>query len=883
MNLRISTSVTDMVIMGTDVIGIIGFSHRLTAAPVALCAVVLAVVALAAPALAQTPATPVCGVTPVAGERILCSSTSAPPLDVAIDFPGVTIETTVDFEPGILLRQFHVGAGTAGALTLDIDGATITTSGEIAVGIQAERKSHGDIGLTLRDTAIDTAGAHSYGILADQLTDPHADIAGDIEIDLLGGVRIATVGDSADGVWAHGAGNDPAMRSNITVTARGDNAIETEGAGAEGILAQRINGGAGNILVDLRGLLIVTKGLNADGISSLHAGTGDIDIRLSGGGLTTQGVGATGIFISRSASGPGDVRILARNHRIVTESTEVDPSTSHTAAHGISVAHHGTGDIAIDLRGGSIETRGTFSHGVDVFHGLGEGGGDVSIRTGSSHSIATTGTNAYGIWALNSGTGAEGGAILVDVEGSVRADGAGAHGIGLGTRDAGVAVFASPLDADGYRQQTVRVNGRVQGGTGSGVGVVFSGGGRLFIGPSGRVGALSGIAVFALGDNVDDGQTVPRRLLVHLAPDGGSPADLLDGTIFNEGGETVLAVNGTPLYDSEEGGRTDRWAPNGIREVTLVEGFTGLDFSSADSFISRYAPRTAVYEALPGFLLRLDGGRPSGARIARPGSPAWARVSGGRGSYEPDRASVGAAYDFRRFSVEAGLDVALGGNVTGSFSLRHVSGTADVALPYGAGAIEAEGLGAVADLSWSGAEGYYARGRLAVTNYEIDVSSRNRGSLARDVEARGRSLGFEAGRGIALGETVTLTPRAWAARRWLSGGAFTDSVGTRVSLDEARRYTAGIGLSAETARTLEDGTLDLRASADIERALGGTDTATRVSDESLESEASATRVLLGLDATWRKGRFSLGARLAAGGPGSDDTEYSGRVSLGWTF
>ena len=108
-------------------------------------------------------------------------------------------------------------------------------------------------------------------------------------------------------------------------------------------------------------------------------------------------------------------------------------------------------------------------------------------------------------------------------------------------------------------------------------------------------------------------------------------------------------------------------------------------------------------------------------------------------------------------------------------------------------------------------------------------------------------------------------------------------MGARVSLDEMTRYTGGVGLSAETARTLEDGTLALRASADVERALGGADTAARVSGESLESEASATRVLLELGGTWRKGQFSLGARLAASGPGSGDTEYSGRVSLGWTF
>ena len=830
----------------------------------------LAALAFAAVAQAQTPA--VCSNTLAAGERILCSEEAASTDDIGIDASGLAIETTADLEPGIgafragegdiriearsgaittggqlsdgilashkggagdvvlrlsfmdirtnragadavahgmvgettaagrlaavvtggsiatlgdvsygiFLNHAYAGSGAAGAIALDIGGGlAIETSGDNAYGIYALRQSDGDIRLTLRDAAIDTAGAWSIGVYALLSNNPIPDIAGDVRIDLLGGVRIATEGANATGIVADARGNDPAVRGDIMVTARGGNSIETGGDDAHGVAALITDGRAGDVLVDLRGLSVTTGGKDAHGIFSLHDGPGDIDIRVSGGSVTTRGMGA------------------------------------------------------------------------------------------------------YGIFAGNLGTT---GAIVIDVGGSVRAGGADAHGIAAGELDDDGAVSgASPLGADGYRRQTVRVNGRVQGGTGISAGVFMAGGGRVFIGPRGRVGALSGVAIRAVGNTVVDGETVPRRLWVELMPDGRSPAGLLDGTVVNDGGETVLAVNGTPLYDSEEGGRTGLWAPNGARDVTLIEGFSGLDISSADSFIDRYAPRAAVYEALPGFLLRLDGGRPSGTRIARPGSPAWARVSGGRGSYEPGRASVGAAYDFRRFSAEAGLDVALGGNVTGSFSLRHVQGSAEVDSPHGGGEIEAEGLGAAASLSWSGADGYYARGRLAFTNYEIDVSSRDRGSLARDVEARGYSLGTEAGRRFAVGETVTLTPRAWAARRWLSGGAFTDAVGARVSLDETTRYTGGIGLSAETARTLEDGTLALRASADVERALGGADTAARVSGVRLESEASATRVLLGLGGTWRKGRFSLGARLAAGGPGSGDTEYSGRVSLGWTF
>ncbi len=130
---------------------------------------------------------------------------------------------------------------------------------------------------------------------------------------------------------------------------------------------------------------------------------------------------------------------------------------------------------------------------------------------------------------------------------------------------------------------------------------------------------------------------------------------------------------------------------------------------------------------------------------------------------------------------------------------------------------------------------------------------------------------------------MTFTPRAWAASRSISAGGFTDALGSRVSLSKSTRYTGGVGLSAGTARTLGGGALTLRASADVERALGGAETSTSVSGETLESEAPATRVLLGLGGSWRKGRFALGAQVAAGGPGSGDTEHSGRVDLSWKF
>ena len=74
-----------------------------------------------------------------------------------------------------------------------------------------------------------------------------------------------------------------------------------------------------------------------------------------------------------------------------------------------------------------------------------------------------------------------------------------------------------------------------------------------------------------------------------------------------------------------------------------------IEAPDSRKFHEVYAPRAALYEALPGFLLRLGGGGPAGERVTSPGSPVWARLSGSTGSHAPDRATVGAEYDFNRF------------------------------------------------------------------------------------------------------------------------------------------------------------------------------------------------------------------------------------------
>ena len=764
--------------------------------------------------------------------------------------------------------------GSDGELVIIVHGVTIGTMGDRAGGVSGWHKGVGELNIDARNLTVTTEGAHAHGVLGWRTGN------GKLSIDARK-LDIETSGAYARGVYGLHRGNG---ELNIDV---GNLSVTTGGDYAYGVIGFRQ--GDGELNIDARNLTVTTEGVHGYGVNGFHRGDGVLSIDAHNVDIQTAGVNGYGVV--GLLQGDGELSIDARDLAIGTtgdlanavlawhrgdgnlniDLRDVSATTTGTGAGGISGNHSSMdGDVTIRARHGAVSTSGEAAFGVRGFHS-GAGTVDIDLR---DTTVATTGTEADGVVILHRGTGPTRIAVY---GGSVHASGSEAHGIRIGRlREDGSLEPASPVDADGYRKQSVSVNAPVTGGSGeNAAGVFLAGGGRVAIGRRGSIAAASRVAILASGG--------APKLRVEINLDGRRVGDVVDGAIRNDEGETTLAVNGITLFEGAKGAKGAE-AANGAWDLTLSASETvqGRMFTAED-FIETYAPRAAVYETLPGFLLRLNDGSLSGERIAWPDARAWTRISGGRGSFEPISASVGATYGFRRISAEAGLDLPLGGSVVGSFSLRHVSGTADVASPHGGGKIEAEGVGAAAGLSWSGADGYFARGRLALTNYKVDVSSRARGSLARDVGANGHDLGIEAGRRIAFGKDTALALRVSATRRSLSGGTFTDALGSRVSLTETTRYAGGIGVTAEITRSLEDGELILRVSSDIERALGGADTASGVSGERLYSEATATRVLLGLGGIWRKGRLSLGARLHAGTAGSHDTEYTGRVGFGWTF
>ena len=318
----------------------------------------------------------------------------------------------------------------------------------------------------------------------------------------------------------------------------------------------------------------------------------------------------------------------------------------------------------------------------------------------------------------------------------------------------------------------------------------------------------------------------------------------------------------------------------------MDDTIAGRAFSVAD-FVTDYAPRAAVYEALPGFMLRLENPGAVGKRLRTPGLPAWARLSVGNGSYRPDRSHVGAAYDIRRFEAEAGVEFALfrEANVTAWASLRHVQGWADVSAPAGGGKIEATGFGPSLGVSWKNAAGLYADARISLTRYETDLRSDGRGLLKEGVGATIRSLRVEAGRRLSLADGLSVTPQAWLTRSDVSMDGFRDAVGSRVSLAKTDRSIGGLGIVTETAHSWNDGErkLVLRGRLGVEGVLGDAETVADVSGERLGSEAARSWGVLGVGAALRWNQWSLGAEVSASGLGSDDSNYAAGLRFAMQF
>ncbi len=608
-------------------------------------------------------AAPECSDTPATGNHIECTENDQSTSDIDIDATGIDIDLTGTGAVGAGVFAEHKGTGnididitgqTTGGTTTP---STIDTMGQGYSGIRGVHTGNGALGITLQDTQIRVQDTDGFGVIGIHQGQ------GDLTIDLMSGVTIDTQGSQGTGTYVVHQGADSNAMSNvilrtdgISVTTAGsqaaglwaarhngpgnvrmtveDSTFVTDGDDAPGVYGYRPHVADGGVDMDIQGGSVTTRGLysiavlgslqgmgNVDinvrdavlrtestakdtqygetfapGIQGwiANTGTGNVDIDVRGGSVTTRGVFSPAVYGYHD--GTGNIDIDVRDATIATESAAL-ADYGDTLSHGIygRIDDADTGNIDIDIRDGSVTTAGTFSYGLYGDH---RGIGSVGIT--SSTDITTTGPYGHGIVAYQRSETASPREIDVRVNGgTIDVQGTGARGIRIGWISDGAPYAGATLDDDGYRQQTVMLNGAI---TSAGEGIYLAGGGRVTIGPQGSINSGSNIAILATGtvpEVMDDPQTMDvdetmaailPKLHVNLNPEGqrmtgdGSWLEtaLGGGWILNDGGETTIAVNNTVLHVGATGVVENAVARNGVWDVRMrAQGVRVTDRSTA--------------------------------------------------------------------------------------------------------------------------------------------------------------------------------------------------------------------------------------------------------------------------------------------------------------
>ena len=840
--------------------------------------------------------------------------------DIHIDVQGVTITTeSTHVDSGILGTESHGIYGRhlgEGDIDIDVrDSTTITTKGVNSYGIYGYHEdalgdgtpgSNGDINIDVRDSSITTFGEGSHGILAE-----HDSGMGSIDILVNRGTTIHASGTGAQGVRVG------ALNTDSTDTVPDGTPERVAGFDAEGYRNQSVtvNGsvmgnaagiylaGGGRVVIGPRGSIGAASGIAilatgdtpaADPMDSDIKPKLRVDMNLGGRrveqalgnnwiindrGETTIAVngvvlheGATGVVTGRTAAnGAWNVRMLEHGVKL-DDYTNPDPSMWTRTLSTVDEPIIADRDFSAN---DFTETRRPRPPPPPEPETEPEPEPELSVFIveepvfGGADDVAGIHVEGDGI-------------VHIGPMGSIRAE-------------SGIAILA-----------TQDPSGPLSNSSPEGLlfGDVIGGGVDLR-----STGAVSEIATLTTGDG--------PKLTVDMDLDGCRVQDVIgDDWIINDQGETTIIVNGVTLHEGATGIVTDAVAPNGPFNVAMIgEGvmvtdrtdpanwiisdptlgvIADRDFSAEDfiywstpgspMFVEEYAPRAAVYEVLPDFMLRMQNGKPTRQHLSLPESPVYIRLLGNTGSQEFKHSTVNANYDAGRFAVEAGVNIPLFENLDIWASMHHVTGSADVDSPVNGGDIDVTGAGLSLDAYWSGEDDYYATGRLSLTDYDIDLSSNTIGRLKSNGDANGQSVHVEAGRRMTLNENSHWTPRAWLGHTRISVDQFTDAVDSRVSFPDTDRLTGGLGVMVESVRTEYGGELLLRGSLDFEQKLGDSKTVALVSGERLSAEPEKGSALLSLSGTWNKGSFTYSAELSARQDlHSGGEDYSGVIHVGMRF
>ena len=603
------------------------------------------------------------------------------------------------------------------------------------------------------------------------------------------------------------------------------------------------------------------------------------------------------------------VEVDGRTEALRAEAGDLDVTVAGRVAGDLRAPSGGT--LTLNLREGGAVT-GTVHDPAGLPTVVGSIG-RLLYTSGATVTVAQTGA-LTGV-EVDGGTEAlrsEAGDLDLTVAGMVTGD---VFGLGAGEHTVTVSDGGTVTGTVHLAASTVRVDGRAGR-------VRFDEGGTVTVGSSGWITGIEGVAIRnaagdlvvsvagrITGDVIDLG---PRPAKITTEPDSTVAGNIdvaaagsevrVGGTVegrirFRRGGMVTVGrdgkVEGGVSRDEGELVAVVERKREETRDEAVQRAFPGgIDTQTIEVKSEQSDPASGrgVYEALPSVVLGLNdlpGFQERMAALRSAKGTGWARVEAFRGKWQADasasqeEAGVALKYRHRRHGIQAGLAGALGEEALLGVSLHHRRGSAKVSE---GGDIKLHGTGVGVSGTWM-REAVYVDLQAEVTEYEAALSASRLGVLKEDVSGYGHALGVEAGRRVHVEQLpagLVLTPRAGLVHSKVSMGAFTDAVGLRVSMEDARSLKGRVGVDAEMklAGRPHDRVF---GSLEVEHEFSN-DNKVMVSGTELKSEAAATWLRLGLNGvhSWDDGRYTVQGGVSYGTSG-DSHEVGGGLSLNVRF
>lgn len=448
------------------------------------------------------------------------------------------IQTQGDLSQGLVAQSIGAGGGKASSIfgtdstayadfsstiTQVVSGSTMTSGRGIALGAVDGHGAGGTITINLLNTVITTGvsgstGYGSSGILAQSIG---------------GGGGLATVDTAAANglVWLGGTSTASGVGGHGgAVNFTGGGTVTTRGDAAHGAVLQSIGGGGGVALIgssrEFSGSAAPT-GLAVDLTLGSRDSSGSGQAVTSSAALTIQTFGDNAFgLLAQSIGGGGGIATAQQDGAM---------------ALGMQAAGSGSSDggtVSVATESSTIVTLGDGSHGV-VAQSIGGGGGIANPS--ASGGLTTTPS------VVNSGTAlGYGGAVDVNVTGSIQTSGAGAFGVIAQSISGGGGIAGSFAGSTGGAHSS----GVSNSGTAGNVTVELGAGGLI------SASGTSAAAIFAQNDTAGSHGAGSVVLTIGGTVSGGS--GLQGAGIWVDGGN---AGNGITVGG---GGRVSAASKNAI-------------------------------------------------------------------------------------------------------------------------------------------------------------------------------------------------------------------------------------------------------------------------------------------------------------------------------